>query len=228
MNTTDQMTDRACQHCGGSMEGKRPQAIHCGERCRDQARRQREREARQTDPRPRGNYPTSRPNQRKHRPGNVYGPLTLVERIEGSGEPRALFRCGCGNVKALRIGNVASGVTANCTDRANHPDPRRKDVLTYDGAHNRVKGQRGSASQYNCRCGNQAEHWSYSHADHDQARMPEGREAGKPYSTNPDHYTPRCRGCHARFDNSHRRMAGGPLSLVHVALFMATSDEDAA
>ncbi|MFI6243960.1 hypothetical protein ACIBEF_29250 [Micromonospora sp. NPDC050795] len=155
-----------------------------------------------------------------------YGSLVLTERTERrDGDGYALFRCDCGNVKDLRISNVARSVTINCADRANHPDPRRKAELTYDGAHYRVRGERGSASQYLCRCGNQAEQWAYSHADYDEQAMAEGREAGKPYSTNPDHYSPMCRGCHARFDNAHRRMAGGPLSLVHVALFMATTDE---
>ncbi|MFI7429265.1 hypothetical protein ACIBPB_19940 [Micromonospora sp. NPDC049836] len=225
MNTTDQMTERACQHCGGTMEGKRPQAIHCGERCRDQARRQRERQARQAHPRPRKPQPTSRPASRKHIPGNAYGSLTLVERIEGSGEPRALFRCECGNVKALQINNVARGITTNCADRANHVDPRRQELLTYDGAHARVKNERGSASLYLCRCGNQADQWAYSHADYDERADIKGREARKPYSTNPDKYVPMCRPCHTRFDNAHRRTIGDGLSLVHVAYWAATHDQ---
>jgi hypothetical protein len=34
---------KTCGHCGGSMTGKRPQARWCGDRCRDRARRVRER-----------------------------------------------------------------------------------------------------------------------------------------------------------------------------------------
>ncbi|MEV4492713.1 hypothetical protein AB0K04_21670 [Micromonospora coxensis] len=212
---------RTCEHCGGSMEGRASQARHCSDRCRDQARRQREREARQANPRPRKAQPTSRPGARKHKPGNVYGSLTLVERIEGS-EARALFRCECGNVKALQINNVTRGVTTNCADRTNHPDPRRVELLTYDGAHNRVKALKGSASLYLCRCGKQAEQWAYSHADYDERAMIKGREARKPYSINPDHYVPLCRPCHTRFDNAHRRLPIEGVSLAHVALHLAT------
>lgn len=170
-------------------------------------------------------YPTSRPASRKHKPGDVYGSLTLVERIEGD-SGRAVFRCECGNLKALHIRNVTRGITVNCADRANHPDPRRQELLTYDGAHNRVKGQRGSASQYLCRCGNQAEQWAYSHADYDERAMIKGREARKPYSLNPEHYVPMCRPCHKRLDNAHRAMPGNGISLAHRVLWMATAGDD--
>ncbi|MEU8047789.1 hypothetical protein AB0B71_27060 [Micromonospora echinofusca] len=216
-------TEPACGHCGGPIPpkpaGKRgPAPAYCGKPCQNKAKHQRA-----YVPTPRA---ATSPSRQKHKPGNRYGALVLVERIEpGGSDPRALFRCDCGNVKELAIRNPANGVTLNCADRARHPDPRRKDQLTYDGAHNRVKGLRGSASGYLCRCGNQAEQWAYSHADHDQQRDSEGREAGSPYSTNPDHYSPMCRSCHARYDNAHRRMAGNGLSLVHVAYWTVTHDQ---
>ncbi|SCG69604.1 hypothetical protein GA0070609_4427 [Micromonospora echinaurantiaca] len=216
--------NRTCQHCGGPIPpkpaGKRgPAPRYCGKICQGKAKHQRA-----YVPTPRA---ATMPSRQKHKPGNVYGSLTLVERIESSasGDPRALFRCECGNVKALQINNVANGITTNCADRANHPDSRRRELLTYDGAHNRVKAQRGSASLYTCRCGNQAEDWAYSHADYDERAMIKGREARKPYSTNPDHYSPMCRPCHKRFDNAHRRVPEGGPSLAHVALFMATRDQ---
>ncbi|WP_200215402.1 hypothetical protein [Micromonospora coerulea] len=208
---------RECRHCGGPIPpkaaGKRgPAPDYCGQTCQSKAKHRRT-----YVPTPRA---TTRPSQQKHAPGNRYGTLTLLDRIEGSGEPRALFRCDCGNVKALQINNVARGVTTNCADRVNHPDPRRKDRLTYDGAHNRVKGQRGSASDYLCRCGKQAEQWAYSHADFRQRADSEGRETGRPHSANPDHYLPMCRSCHSRFDSTHRRLVGDSLSLVGVAYWL--------
>ncbi|MEV4722483.1 hypothetical protein [Micromonospora humida] len=171
------------------------------------------------------NYPTSRPSRRKHLPGNVYGSLTLVERVEGDGEPRAVFRCICGTVKELQLNNVTGGVTVDCANRANHPDPRRKVEVGYGGAHQRVRGRRGSASQHTCRCGNQAGHWAYTHADYDQAADETGKEAGRPYSMNPAFYVPLCRPCHVRWDRARARQSGSVISLAHRALWMATTDE---
>ncbi|MEV0733311.1 hypothetical protein [Polymorphospora sp. NPDC050346] len=220
---TLRVTEKKCSACGetkpietsgrdGSRkDGREPRCKAC-------------RSARHAATYVRKGHPTSRPVSQKHKPGNRYGALVLVERVEQSGEPRALFRCECGTVKALQINNVASGTTVNCADRANHPDPRRRDQLTYNGAHSRVKRERGSASRHLCRCGKQAEQWAYSHADYDQVRMTEGREAGKPYSLDPQHYSPMCRRCHARFDQARRRL-GGALSLVHLAYWMATHDQ---
>ncbi|MFI7650002.1 hypothetical protein ACIBTZ_28555 [Micromonospora sp. NPDC049460] len=215
-------TEPACPQCGEPIPpkpaGKRgPAPKYCGQTCQSRAKHQRT-----YVPTPRA---ATVPSRRKHVPGNVYNSLTLVERIEGSGEPRALFRCECGNVKALQINNVARGITTTCADRANHPDSRRQELLTYDGAHNRVKGQRGSASLYLCRCGEQAEQWAYSHADHDERAMIRGREARKPYSLNPDHYSPMCRPCHTRHDNAHRRLVGNGISLVHLAYWTASHDQ---
>ncbi|MFD6640307.1 hypothetical protein ACFWDN_31325 [Micromonospora chalcea] len=221
-------TEASCGHCGGSIPpkpaGKRgPAPRYCNKVCQNKAKHRRAYVH--------TGYPASRPESHKHKPGNRYGALVLVERADSreDGQPFAQFRCDCGSVKELRISNVTQGITTNCAERANHPDPRRKDALTYDGAHNRVKAQRGSASLYLCRCGNQAEQWAYSHADYDQAHMAEGREAGMPYSTNPKHYAPMCRSCHTRWDNAHRGMTGGRLSLPHIALWLATTgEEDAA
>ncbi|MFD3824165.1 HNH endonuclease [Streptomyces sp. NPDC058625] len=55
---------RTCSQCGGSMEGRRKSAKHCGERCKDRARRQRERDAKaaagKVCVRCGGRYPASR------------------------------------------------------------------------------------------------------------------------------------------------------------------------
>lgn len=58
------------------------------------------------------------------------------------------------------------------------------------------------------------------HADFKQQADTEGRETGRPYSTNPDHYVPMCRSCHSRFDNVHRRLVGDSLSPVGVAYWI--------
>ncbi|MDN5918204.1 MAG: hypothetical protein L0I76_24420 [Pseudonocardia sp.] len=70
------------------------------------------------------------------------------------------------------------------------------DAVGYSAAHSRVKALRGPAWSHRCACGSHAEDWAYDHRD------PAAREdsKGRPYSPNPDHYFPACRGCHKRYD----------------------------
>ncbi|MFE2335051.1 hypothetical protein [Streptomyces coelicoflavus] len=227
MNTNETTaTQRACEHCGGSMEGKRPQAKHCGDRCRDRARRQRGREAGKTTYTRKG-YPKTVPSRQAHKPGDRFGSLVIVERLgKRNGSEWITAECECGNVKEYSLSNLVNGVTKNCADRRHHTDPRHKgEAITYDGAHGRVRGIKGSASEYACHrgCGRQAEQWAYSHADHDEQRMTYGKEEGRPYSANPEHYLATCRACHARFDRAHARTAGDSLSLAHVAFWTAST-----
>jgi hypothetical protein len=71
------------------------------------------------------------------------------------------------------------------------------DEVTYPGQHLRVKSFRGRATDHPCAdCGEQATQWSYDHADPDERIAPNGRV----YSTNVDHYQPRCIKCHRQFD----------------------------
>lgn len=72
------------------------------------------------------------------------------------------------------------------------------DEATYAGIHQRLRRARGSAKGYGCvDCGASARQWSYDHAD------PDGRiddVLGLPYSTDLDHYDPRCVPCHKKHD----------------------------
>lgn len=163
------------------------------------------------------------PRQRKHEPGARFGALVLIKRLPAvKGTRYVLCRCDCGNRKQVSMQNLISGATTNCVDRAHHPDPRRKETITYQGAHARVQRERGKASLYRCRCGRQAEQWAYSHADYDAASDATGRDAGKPFSTSPAHYTPMCGRCHRLFDRARHRMSGGGRSLAHVAFWMVS------
>ena len=73
------------------------------------------------------------------------------------------------------------------------------DDVTYVGAHCRVKRLRGSARDHTCiDCGRPAADWSYDHADPNEKHCAQG-----PYSPDPDHYDPRCKRCHNRFDHGH-------------------------
>lgn len=72
------------------------------------------------------------------------------------------------------------------------------DAATYGGVHQRVRYQRGSATNYSCAdCGDPAAHWSYDNADPDERVCP---ELGLRYSVDLDRYSPRCVLCHSRFD----------------------------
>lgn len=72
------------------------------------------------------------------------------------------------------------------------------DDATYAGIHQRLRRMRGAASEHACvDCASPARQWSYNHAD------PEGRldeATGLPYSTDLDHYDPRCVPCHKKHD----------------------------
>jgi hypothetical protein len=74
------------------------------------------------------------------------------------------------------------------------------ELLTYFGAHRRVRLLRGPARQYRCvdGCGNQARDWSYDHA----CSREQVDSQGLPFSPDPNRYQPRCRACHIVFDSS--------------------------
>ena len=215
---------RTCPHCGDSLAGRGPLARFCSNRCRSVAGRK-------------ANPPARPVRERtgKVMPGERFGSLVVIEHLgsrKGSG--RVLARCDCGTVHEFGTPNLLSGSTARCSDQGAHPDPRHGgQVLTYDGAHGRVKRERGSASAHPCvSCGRPARDWTYSHAAPSELAMAEGREAGRPYSASPEFYDPRCRPCHLRWDAAGRRLMEGhrpgSRSLVHVALWHATHPEEAA
>ena len=71
------------------------------------------------------------------------------------------------------------------------------DLVTYRGAHIRVRKRRGAASRQHCvECGRLAQHWAYDHADPHELIDPRGRR----YSGDPQHYRPMCVSCHKKAD----------------------------
>lgn len=69
---------------------------------------------------------------------------------------------------------------------------------SYTAVHQRLRRWRGPASGYNCvTCDEQAEQWSYDHADPEQ-RIDE--KINLPYSTDVDHYRAMCVRCHKNED----------------------------
>lgn len=70
------------------------------------------------------------------------------------------------------------------------------DDVGYRAVHVRLRTERGPAAAHPCvDCYGRAAHWSYDHADPDEKQSSHGH-----YSTDPEHYQPRCVSCHKRFD----------------------------
>lgn len=70
------------------------------------------------------------------------------------------------------------------------------DGIKYNAAHDRIRVRRGRAVDHPCvDCGRQAMHWSYNHSDPNEQTC-----EGLPYSTDANHYSPRCVPCHKAFD----------------------------
>jgi hypothetical protein len=74
------------------------------------------------------------------------------------------------------------------------------DKATYRTVHNRIRYQRGSASEQVCSCGAPARHWAYDHADPEERIGPDG-----PYSLDLDRYAALCVPCHKRLDLDHEQ-----------------------
>jgi hypothetical protein len=84
----------------------------------------------------------------------------------------------------------------------------------YDLAHRRVVELHGSASSYACTdCGAAASEWSFN--DDDPAYLADPR-TGCLFSTDPSHYSPRCRPCHRTRDWAARRPQPPPLDTASV------------
>ncbi len=80
------------------------------------------------------------------------------------------------------------------------------ELVSYDGAHERVRAERGSARGHSCvDCGEPAVDWSYVGGAEDEQV---DTETGCAYSPTPAHYAARCRPCHWRFDRRGRDEKG--------------------
>ncbi|MGH3633928.1 MAG: hypothetical protein ACRDTS_07520 [Mycobacterium sp.] len=82
--------------------------------------------------------------------------------------------------------------------------------LDYAAAHKRIAELRGKASAHLCvDCGGWAQDWSYDHGDPNELA-----DNGMRYSTDIYHYSPRCKGCHRKFDASGERPLPGLFSAI--------------
>lgn len=84
----------------------------------------------------------------------------------------------------------------------------RGDAVGYNGAHTRVTSAKGSASDHLCvDCGDRAQDWSYDHRD-PGGKQGTNKGSSMWFSADPDHYEPRCKPCHRRFDGQQKAQNG--------------------
>jgi hypothetical protein len=99
---------------------------------------------------------------------------------------------------------LTAGRTRSCGCLLRETNKRKRvETPAYETFHSRLRREVGPATAHPCvDCGGQAEEWSYDHEDPDELLVQPRR--GRPvvrYSTNIDHYEPRCRSCHRKFDS---------------------------
>lgn len=126
--------------------------------------------------------------------GRRYGTLIAIRR---TGQ-QWLCTCDCGNTRRASAGELnRTGDKNTCGTPGRHLN----DFVQYHAAHERVKRERGPASNHRCAdCGRAAYHWSYDHEDPDEVVSNEERIKGVAYSLKTEHYVARCVPCHKVFD----------------------------
>lgn len=142
--------------------------------------------------------------------GMRFGRLTVEARGDSDrhGQARWSCRCDCGGATLARSGDLRSGRTQSCgcfmIDRTIAANSR--EVVTYVGAHARVRRERGPARGHSCAdCGARADDWSYQGGDPDELRERKGKWV-VPYSLRTSFYVARCKTCHNRFDHPKKEV----------------------
>jgi hypothetical protein len=137
-----------------------------------------------------------------------FGNLTvLADAPRKAGVRYVLTVCDCGTPSIKQWSNIAytgSG-TKTCGNHGRWGKTRRIGApLTYFGWHKYLWRTRGQASDFDCvDCSEQASDWSYAGGCEDEY---EGERHGSvlAYCTHEEHYHPRCKPCHAAYDEAAR------------------------
>lgn len=141
--------------------------------------------------------------------GERFGRLVVVRRAGVVGANAGwLTRCDCGRHLVVSSSHLRTGHTKSCgclrVDTTGAL--RRKPVVDYGGAHDRVRAARGPASGHSCiDCAAPAQDWSYDGQDPNERRGANAYGRGLAFSLDPSHYVPRCKPCHVRHDAAARK-----------------------
>ena len=143
--------------------------------------------------------------QRLRRTGKPEGVHRQTCSVDGcQGKHRSNGYCRMHAARAERHGDPQRVRSAFWLPGENRPNWTGDDV-TYRAMHKRVYRYRGPAKAHDCiDCGGKAGHWSYDLADPHERTDPNGWL----YSTDVDHYQPRCASCHLAFDRGARNRHG--------------------
>lgn len=156
------------------------------------------------------------------RMGQRYGRLVVVGRGEdyvyaGGRRVRWVCRCDCGAECLVQASNLAKGAAQSCgclkrEGAAARGKLNRREEVAYRSAHDRVRRERGKAKYHACSdCGGVASEWSYDGTDPDEltedVRHRDGALRPVAFSLKPEHYSPRCRSCHIKFDKARVKEA---------------------
>lgn len=151
-----------------------------------------------------GCYQRSHPARRRlDLTGQRFGRLTVRGRAtDQRGRTAWLCSCDCGQ-NAVRLTKVLrEGLARSCGCLQDEARRELREVVTYAGAHQRLRRLRGSAADYVCvDCGGSAADWSYTGESTDEL-VDNALSTPLRYSLNLDDYEPRCRSCHLRLDRA--------------------------
>lgn len=101
--------------------------------------------------------------------------------------------------KQYRIDNIAKRrvYTKDYYGRGGRGGTPHTPTPSYHGMHARIKGTKGSASNYACaKCGEKARDWSYNHGCAGEVKG----DTHQPYCYHINHYEPLCKPCHVHKD----------------------------
>lgn len=125
-----------------------------------------------------------------------FGRLTVIDRAPNMYPKVTTWNClcDCGVHVAVASTSLQQGRTnsCGCLRRNDH------DVITYEGAHWRVRQAKGPPTQHRCAdCTSPAAQWSYDYSDPEEVIC---TKRNCKYSLDPDRYVPRCTSCHKVYD----------------------------
>lgn len=141
--------------------------------------------------------------------GERFGRLIVVAPTQERRRNNIVLRCACDcgeettTIAAeLRRGNVRS---CGCLQReiASARASLRfpvSEMVSYASAHNRLRLEKGRASDYMCVCGERASQWAYDGMDPDEI-IGTVTHRGMSYSLKASHYHPLCHTCHHTLDH---------------------------